>query len=401
MADFDLTVVAAEVLEADAALAGTVLDGRGGFAIVAEDGFRVGGEVGFLDGFAIEDDLERSAGEPDGNGIPFRGFVELFCGSDGAVDAAGQFRRESLGIVAEVRHLEFHAIEGGIAGCRGAQGETAVPAGTEAEFILQFEVGVFFFREEPAAPVATAGEGAVADSPCGRPFRWFADIGPMADQPAFGDTIFREERREFRVGGGEGSTEQEGGKAAAGHHGGADDDGGKSPRQVCRCSGRDFRDDFDFHEGVEWELGDLDRAAGRFVGTEGIAVETVHGGEVAEVLEEDRGFDDMGKVETGGGEDRLDIGEDLAGLSRDVCGFDLHGFRMEGKLASAEEEVTRADRLGIGTDSSGSGIRVDSLHGSGDEAQSGGQVERQLRAWRVSSRGSVERGLASCGIAFT
>ena len=100
-----------------------------------------------------------------------------------------------------------------------------------------------------------------------------------------------------------------------------------------------LRDDFDFHEGVEREFGDLDRAAGRFVGTEGFAVETVHGGEIAEVLEEDRGFDDMGKVEAGGGEDGSDVDEDLAGLTRDVGGFNLHALRIEGELAGAEEEV--------------------------------------------------------------
>ena len=58
VADFDLAAVAAEVLEADATFAGPVFDGGGGFAVVAENGFGVGGEVGVVDGLAVEDDGE-------------------------------------------------------------------------------------------------------------------------------------------------------------------------------------------------------------------------------------------------------------------------------------------------------------------------------------------------------
>jgi hypothetical protein len=51
-----------------------------------------------------------------------------------------------------------------------------------------------------------------------------------------------------------------------------------------------------------------------------LGVEGVHGGEVGHVFEEDGGFDDVGEVEAGGGEDSLEVFEDAGGLGFDAAG---------------------------------------------------------------------------------
>ncbi len=82
-------------------------------------------------------------------------------------------------------------------------------------------------------------------------------------------------------------------------------------------------DALDFYEGVFGEAGDLDGGAGGrgdAFGGEVFGVEGVHGGEVGHVLEEDGGFDDVGEVQAGGGEDGLEVLEDAGGLGFDAAG---------------------------------------------------------------------------------
>ena len=103
-------------------------------------------------------------------------------------------------------------------------------------------------------------------------------------------------------------------------------------------------------------------------GAKVFGVEGVHGGEVGHVFEEDGGFDDVGEVEAGGGEDGLEVFEDAGGLGCDAAGDQRAGGGVEGDLAGGVEGVADADGLGVGADGGWSG-------GSGDGGL-GGMVKR-------------------------
>src|ERR1700691_4123931 len=112
-------------------------------------------------------------------------------------------------------------------------------------------------------------------------------------------------------------------------------------------------DDFDLDQGVPGKSRDRNRGAGwrrHSFGREVPGIDGVHGGEVGHVLQKDDGFDDVGEVGAGGGENRLDVLKDPGGLLGDGAGDDLAGGRIKGDLTGGVEEVAEAHSLRVGTD---------------------------------------------------
>jgi hypothetical protein len=129
-------------------------------------------------------------------------------------------------VVAEVGHLKFEAVEGGVPLEGSAQGATAVSGFTELELELEFEVGVFFLAHEPGSAGLRSLEDAVAHSPYGSIGTGFADIVPGADNPAFRGTVLGEKGSPFGFGGvcgepadGENPVWDEESEAGSGFHG--------------------------------------------------------------------------------------------------------------------------------------------------------------------------------------
>ena len=117
--------------------------------------------------------------------------------------------------------------------------------------------------------------------------------------------------------------------------------------------GLEFGDDFDLDQGVLGEGGDGDGGAGRgwyAFGCEILGVDGVHGGEVAHVLEEDSGFDDVDEVHACLLEDGFEAFAGAGGLLGDAAGDHLAGDGIECDLAGGVEGVADADGLGVGAD---------------------------------------------------
>ena len=125
-------------------------------------------------------------------------------------------------------------------------------------------------------------------------------------------------------------------------------------------------DDVDFDESVFWEACDFDgRTNGRddAFGREIAGVDLVHSSEVADVFEVDGGFDDVGHVEAGFGEDGDEVVEDAGGLGFYSTSHNRPSGRIECDLAGGVEGVAYADGLRIRADGGRSKIRGDSDFG--------------------------------------
>ena len=89
--------------------------------------------------------------------------------------------------------------------------------------------------------------------------------------------------------------------------------------------------------------------AGR-VDAEHLAPDLVDRGTVTDVGEEDRDLDDIGEARTRGGEDRLEVREDLARLRDDVVAADEAPVAVDRDASRDEEEVARTDGVGVVAD---------------------------------------------------
>ena len=79
-------------------------------------------------------------------------------------------------------------------------------------------------------------------------------------------------------------------------------------------------DDLDLDQTASRKGGNLEGAARGERGLELRGVDLVHGGEVGDVGQVDRGLDDIGKGGAGSGQQGLDVGEGLLGLGLDALG---------------------------------------------------------------------------------
>ena len=79
-------------------------------------------------------------------------------------------------------------------------------------------------------------------------------------------------------------------------------------------------DDLDLDQTASRKGGNLESAARGERGLELGGVDLVHGGEVGDVGQVDRGLDDIGKGGAGSGQQGLDVGEGLLGLGLDALG---------------------------------------------------------------------------------
>jgi len=125
----------------------------------------------------------------------------------------------------------------------------------------------------------------------------------------------------------------------------------------CRALEYGNRFDFDIH--AAGESGDGVGGAGGRVGGEIATVDLVDGREVLHAAEEDGGFGDVGKGESGGGEDGLEVGHNLSDLLFDVTANDV-AIGLERDLTAEEKELTTgADGLRIGANGGGGVVGVD------------------------------------------
>lgn len=80
-------------------------------------------------------------------------------------------------------------------------------------------------------------------------------------------------------------------------------------------------DDLDLNQTASRKGGNLEGAARGERGLELGGVDLVHGGEVGDVGQVDRGLDDIGKGSAGSGQQGLDVGEGLLSLGLDASGI--------------------------------------------------------------------------------
>ena len=178
----------------------TILDGGGGLAVVAQDFLRMSGQIGVVNHLAVHHDFQFGADQRKGHLVPLLRLIDLLAWRDGAIDAAGEFGGLGLRVVAEIRHLHFHAIERRIALGGGPQGQAAVAARAEPEFIFQLEIAVFRLADEPAAAVAGTGEHAILHRPHRCALGGIGDVRPMLDHPAGRRAVLGKQRLECGFG---------------------------------------------------------------------------------------------------------------------------------------------------------------------------------------------------------
>ena len=150
-------------------------------------------------------------------------------------------------------------------------------------------------------------------------------------------------------------------------------------------------DQLDLDFGSSREPGDLDGGSGgRGVVVEVPPVDSVDGAVFTEVRAEDGDLDDIAQRRACAGEDGHDIVQDASGLRPDVPGDQLTGGRVEGELPRTEEETTRGDRLGIGSDrgrGAALGVRDDGALARGGRAHAAMLHQRPMRlaTWNINS----------------
>jgi hypothetical protein len=74
-------------------------------------------------------------------------------------------------------------------------------------------------------------------------------------------------------------------------------------------------------------------------------INLVHGGELLHVGKEHGGFDHVGQRQLLGGEQRLDVGDDLLGLRDDAAIDELARVSHERNLSGEKDESSRGDAL--------------------------------------------------------
>src|SRR5687768_5646697 len=151
---------------------------------MALEGGLDGMQVRVDDRFAVEDYFRGSAFECDFVGVPIVGFEELFFWFDRAIERAGQLAGERFlvgGEIAGINHLEFEAVERGIARAGEPESAAAVATIAELEVELQNEVAVKFLADEPCSARFAAVQHAIDYFP-DRALWWrILHIGPVAD----------------------------------------------------------------------------------------------------------------------------------------------------------------------------------------------------------------------------
>ena len=109
-------------------------------------------------------------------------------------------------------------------------------------------------------------------------------------------------------------------------------------------------DDLDLYEAIlRQRLHSDGRACGEGA-HELLLIDGVHSSEVAHISEEARGLDDLIDGEASFSEDRVDIAEDLLGLSGDAFG-ELARSGIDTELPRCEEHISDEDSLTVRADS--------------------------------------------------
>ena len=142
---------------------------------------------------------------------------------------------------------------------------------------------------------------------------------------------------------------------------------------------------FDFHIGAPRQRGDLNGRTGRGILFEIRAVCFVYGLKVAEVGEEDRGFNDAVESHSLSSQDGCDVVQDSPGLRGNIARNDLARLRIERNLAAAKKEPSATHGLRIGADCRWRVVRGnDLLHVADCNLKSGWHNEWQrLRSFRL------------------
>ena len=111
-------------------------------------------------------------------------------------------------------------------------------------------------------------------------------------------------------------------------------------------------DDLDLDQTAGRKGGNLESAARGERSLELGSVDLVHGSEVGDVGQVDRGLDDIGKGGAGSGQQSLDVSKGLLGLGLDALGH-LAGCGVDAQLAGQEHHVAGLDAGGIRADGCG------------------------------------------------
>src|SRR5438105_3999368 len=121
-------------------------------------------------------------------------------------------------------------------------------------------------------------------------------------------------------------------------------------------------DRVDLHARAFRQGGHLHRRARRWGGGKALGVRLIHGLEVAEVDEIDRGLHDVAETAARGREHRAEVVEHAVRLRGDVSADELAGLRVDRDLSAEKEKITGADGLRVRADRSGSVERGDGFH---------------------------------------
>ena len=111
-----------------------------------------------------------------------------------------------------------------------------------------------------------------------------------------------------------------------------------------------MRNHLNLHVRAFGQRGDLNGRTRRTIGGEIFCVYLVHAGEIREIGQIDRAFDDMGKGQFLVVQDGLDVLQRAFGLRFDVAGNQIAIGRINRDLPGAEQEVADAHGMVIRPD---------------------------------------------------
>src|SRR5512133_1681657 len=120
-------------------------------------------KVDILNGDIVQHYREMIPSQRDAKLVPVRWTINLLRWGHSTINPACQLRIKRVGVVAEIRHLDFHPIKRGIAMHWRAKRTAAVAPLTKLKLKLQNEVTVFPVAHEPRSARLAAVEDASLD----------------------------------------------------------------------------------------------------------------------------------------------------------------------------------------------------------------------------------------------
>ena len=133
----------------------------------------------------------------------------------------------------------------------------------------------------------------------------------------------------------------------------AADQRGYQPLDSDRKIHLEMRDDFNLHTRTLRQRGDLDRGARRKIFSEILRVNFIHAGEIREIRQEHRAFDDVGERQHLVFQNRLHILQHAVGLRLDVAGNQISIRRFNRDLSCTKKQIADAHGMIVRADGGG------------------------------------------------